>query len=166
VLPDSLAVVDPKTSTVVGQVPIPGGSSLVAAAGRYVWVASDASRTVSAVPTRKRAVTRVVPLNATPGAMAADRDALWVVDGDHRLLLKVDASYDAVSQRFKLPPAPPLPPSNQRLSSLSVASGEGALWVTDGSDRLLRVDPENGDVLGALDLREPLNDVAVGEGSV
>jgi branched-chain amino acid transport system substrate-binding protein len=51
------------------------------------------------------------------------------------------------------------------LSSLSVFSGAGALWVTDGSTRLLRVDPESGD-FKALDVREPLDDVTVGAGGV
>jgi branched-chain amino acid transport system substrate-binding protein len=164
--PDSLAVVDPKRSRVTGEVPIPGGPSLVAAGPRVVWVASDASRTISSVSADRRAVTHVVAPNATPTAFAADGDAVWVLDGSRRVLLKVDPTYGAVTRRIRLPRAPPAPVTNQRLSSLSLAAGEGALWVTDGSTRLLRVDPESGQVVKAVDAGEPLNDVAVGHGSV
>jgi YVTN family beta-propeller protein len=165
VTPDSVAVVDAKSKTLTGQVSIPGGPSLVAAAGRNVWVASVASRTVSAIATGSETVAHVVPLNATPGAMAADGNTVWVLDGVGRMLLKVDPAYGQVTQHIKLPPAPQLPTSNRRLSSLAVASGEGALWVTDGSTKLLRVDPATRHT-DAVDVHQPLNDVAVGDGSV
>jgi branched-chain amino acid transport system substrate-binding protein len=163
--PDSVATVDPKTDKIAGQVPIPGGPSVVAAARRLVWVASDASRTVSSIPESKEVVSHVVPLNATPNALAADGDAVWSLDGNERMLEKVDPAYGTVTQRIKLPRAPPLPATNQRLSSFSVASGEGGLWVTDGSTRLYRIDPRSGKVR-ALDVHEPLDDVAIGAGSV
>jgi class 3 adenylate cyclase/ABC-type branched-subunit amino acid transport system substrate-binding protein/streptogramin lyase len=165
VLPDSLAVVDPKTSRISGDVRIPGGPSLVAAGGTFVWVVSDASRTISSISVDKQAVTHVVaPNDATPSALAADGDAVWVLDGNRRLLLKIDPAYGAVTRRIELPRAPPAPATNRR-SSLSVATGAGALWVTDGSTRLLRVDPESGRVR-ALDVHEPLDDVALGAGAV
>ncbi len=165
VVPDSVAVIDPKTNGLVGQVQIPGRPSLVAAGDGLIWVASEASRTVSSISSGERAVTRVVAPNATPSALAADGDEVWVLDGNRRVLLKIDPAYGAVTRRIALPRAPPSPIVNQRSSRLSVVSGAGALWVTDGSTRLLRVDPETGRVQ-ALDVGEPLNDVAVGAGSV
>jgi branched-chain amino acid transport system substrate-binding protein len=165
VLPDSLAAVDSKTNRTIGKVRIPGGPSAVATGPRWVWVASDLSHTISSVAVATRTVTHVVPLNATPNALAADGDAVWVLDGTRRLLLKVDPTYGAVTQRFKLPRAPPLPVTNQRLTSLSVAAGAGALWVTDGSSRVLRIKSESNNVK-SLDVRAPLNDVAVGEGAI
>ena len=160
VVPDSLAIVDPKTNEIVGQLPIPGRPSLVASAGRLIWVVSDASRTVSSIADEK--VTRVIASNATPSALAADGDAVWVLDGNRRLLLRMEPAYDEPTRRIALPPAP----ANQRSSRVSVVSGAGSLWVTDGSTRLLRVDPETGEVRRALEVHEPLDDVAVGEGSV
>jgi branched-chain amino acid transport system substrate-binding protein len=166
ILPDSLAVVDPKTSGIVGQVRIPGGPSLVAAGGSSVWVASNASRTVSSISADKPAVSHVVAPNVTPSALAADGDAVWALDGNRRMLVKIDPTYGAVTKRIKLPRAPPSPATNRRLSSLSVRADAGVLWVTDGSTRLLRIDPKSGRVLNALDVHEPLDDVAVGDGAV
>ena len=44
VAPDSVAVLDPASTRVTGQVRIPGRPGLLAADGRSVWVMSDASR--------------------------------------------------------------------------------------------------------------------------
>jgi branched-chain amino acid transport system substrate-binding protein len=165
-VPDSLAIIDPKTNAITAEVPIPGGPSLVAAGRGFVWVASDASRTISSISADKPAVTRVAAPNATPSALGVDGDAVWVLDGNRRLLLKLDAAYGAPTRRFTLQRGPPQPVTNRRLTSLSVFAGAGALWVTDGSTRLLRIDPDSGRVLKALDVHEPLDDVAVGAGAV
>ncbi len=165
VAPDSLAAVDPRTNGIVGQVRIPGGPSRVAAGRGVVWVASDANRTISSILADHPEVTHVVAGQGTPNALASEGNAVWVLDGNRRMLLKIDPTYGAVTRRIKLPRAPPLPATNQRLSSLSAFAGAGALWVTDGSTRLLRVDPGSGQVL-TLDVREPLDAVAVGAGAV
>jgi YVTN family beta-propeller protein len=164
VAPDSLAVVDPTISKITAAVRIPGGPSLVAVGPRFVWVVSDSSRTISSISTDKRTVTQVVAPDATPSAIAADGDAVWVLDGSRRVLVRIDPASGAVTRGFELPRAPPSPATN-RTTSFSVSVGEGALWVTDGSTRLLRIDPESGRVR-ALDVHEPLNDVAVGAGAV
>ena len=52
VAPDSLAILDPETNGIVGQISIPGQPSLVAAEGRSVWVASDSARTISRIDGR------------------------------------------------------------------------------------------------------------------
>ena len=79
VVPDSLAVVDPKTNGIVGQVQIPGRPSLVAAADGSIWVASAASRTVSSIsPDGEPVAHACVAPNATPHALAAEGDAVWV----------------------------------------------------------------------------------------
>src|SRR5262245_1035652 len=158
VVPDSLAVVDPSADKAVAQVRIPGRPSVVAGGRHAVWVASDVTRTVSAVAAERLVVTHVVAANATPSALAAEGDAVWVLDGSRRVLLKIEPGYDEPTRSIPLPRAPPLPATNQRLSSLGLSFGSGALWVTDGSSRLLRVDPESGRKT-TLDVHEPLDDV-------
>ncbi|HEY3017817.1 MAG TPA: ABC transporter substrate-binding protein [Gaiellaceae bacterium] len=160
VVPDSLAVVNPRTGKAVAQIHIPGRPSLVVGGRRFVWVASDATRTVSSIAPDRLAVTHVVAAGATPTALAVDGNAVWVLDGNRRVLLKIEPGYDEPTRRIALPPAPPLPATNQRLSSLSVSFGAGALWVTDGSNHLFRVDPASGRVT-TLDVHQPLDDVVV-----
>jgi branched-chain amino acid transport system substrate-binding protein len=165
VVPDSLAVVSPSTDKTVAQIHIPGRPSLVVGGRRAVWVVSDATHTVSAIAPERLAVTHIVAPNATPAALAVEGDSVWVLDGSRRALLKVDPGYDQPTRRIALPPAPPLPATNRRLSSLSVSFGSGALWVTDGSSRLFRVDPDSGRTT-TLDMRQPLDDVVAGDDAV
>jgi branched-chain amino acid transport system substrate-binding protein len=165
IVPDSLAVIDPDTNEVVGQVQIPGRPSLVAAAEGLIWAASDASRTVSTVATETRRVRRVVAPNATPSALAAEGRAVWVLDANRRLLLEIDPTYGEVTDRIELGHGSSLPAADRSVIRPGLASGAGALWVTDGSTRLLRVESGSGRVR-ALDVGEPLSDVAVGDGAV
>lgn len=149
VLPDSLAAVDSTTNRINGRVRIPGGPSAVATGRRWVWVASDLSHTISSVAVATRAVTHVVPLNATPNALAADGDAVWVLDGNRRLLLKVDPTYGAVTQRVKLPRAPPLPVTSEAHQSqrgLRPGSAVGNGWIVPLAAHRAR--KQQGDVAG------------------
>jgi hypothetical protein len=83
VVPDSLAAVDPSTDKTVAQVHIPGRPSFVAGGGRFLWVASEATHTISSVPPSGLGVTHVVATGATPAALAT---VYRVVDGKPKLV--------------------------------------------------------------------------------
>src|SRR5687768_1531812 len=80
VAPDSVAVVDPQSNRVVGQVSIPGQPSLVAADGQSVWVASDPSRTIARIDARSLAVKQIVPTNLVPSGLVTLGRAVWLLD--------------------------------------------------------------------------------------
>ena len=155
--PDSVAVLDPGSNRVAGQVSIPGQPSLVAADGRSVWVASDTSRTISRINGRSLSVSKVVAANATPDDLVATGDALLLLDSDRSALVKVDAAYGSVVKRLPLPAGP-------GGGGLDVA--EGSVWVATGRTRLLKLDPRDLSVVRTFDLGRPIDDVAVGAGGV
>jgi DNA-binding beta-propeller fold protein YncE len=169
VAPDSVAVFDPRTNRIVGQVPIPGQPSLVAAAGRSIWVASRANRTISRIDGRTRSVTKVVPVETEPYDLMATHDAVWLVDPGQPALVEVDPAYGSVTKRRALPV---IRRREQRAvlgggpGGAGVDAGRGALWVVNGTRRLLKLDPREAGVIRAFDLRRPLTDVAVGAGAV
>ena len=162
VAPDSVAVFDPGSNRVVDQVAIPGQPSLVAAHGRSVWVTSSASRTISRINGRTRSVTKVVPANAAPDDLVATKDAVWLLDLEGRVLVKVDAAYGSVAKRLRL--RAEKRPSFQ--SGAGMGAGRGSVWVAPGTTRLLKLDQRDASVVRAFDLRQPLDDVAVGEEAV
>jgi ABC-type branched-subunit amino acid transport system substrate-binding protein/DNA-binding beta-propeller fold protein YncE len=162
VAPDSVAVLDPASNQIVGQVPIPGQPDLVAAKGRSIWVASRASRTISRINGRTRSVTEVVPAHADPDDLIVTEDAVWLLDLESRVLVKVDSTYGSVAKRLSL--RAERPPAFE--SGAGVAVGRGALWVAAGTPRLLKLDQREARVVRAFDVGRALDDVAVGMGAV
>jgi ABC-type branched-subunit amino acid transport system substrate-binding protein/DNA-binding beta-propeller fold protein YncE len=175
VAPDSLAVLDPASNRIVGQVPIPGRPSLVAAHGRSVWV-SNVDRTLSKVDVRRLSVTKVVPAAAIPEDLVATADAVWLLDGEFHApvnrLVKVDTAHGSVVERVALPAGKPRGTVSRRLlirtgrGGVGVDVGRDAVWVAGGTTRLLKLDPRDAGVVRAFDLPRPLIDVAVGTGAV
>jgi ABC-type branched-subunit amino acid transport system substrate-binding protein len=159
VTPDSVAVIDPASNQVVSQVGVAGRPSLLAAHGRRIWVAGDAGDTISAVNTRSLAVGDVVPVDAAVTDIAASREAVWLLDARRHALVRVDAAYGTVSGRRPLVPG-------RRSARPGVAAGHGAVWATDGTRRLLKLDPEDGSVIRRFDLGQPVDDVAAGAGAI
>jgi ABC-type branched-subunit amino acid transport system substrate-binding protein len=158
--PNSVAVLDPGSNRIVGQVPIPGQPSLLGAHGRSIWVANT-SRTLSRIDGRTLSVTKVVSANATPEDLVATSDAVWLLDGEFHArvnrLVKVDPVYGSVAERV------PLRAGEARVTThgFGVDVGRGALWVANGRTRLLKLDPRDAGVVEAFDLRRPLDDVAI-----
>ena len=157
VAPDSVAVFDPRSNRLVGQVSIPGQPSLVAAAGRSVWVASDTSGTLTRIDGRTLSVKGVVPANATPADLVATDEAVWMLDRERPRLVKVDARYGSVAERVALPVG---------RGGGGVGIGRGGVWVAAGTNRLLKLDPHDATVVKRFDLGRRLNDVTVGGGAV
>jgi branched-chain amino acid transport system substrate-binding protein len=107
-------------------------------------------------------VTKPIPANAIPDDLVATKDAVWLLDLDGRVLVKVDAAYGSVAKRFPLQ-AEKRPAFE---SGAGVDVGRGAVWVAAGTTRLLKLDPGDAARIRAFDVGRPLDDVAVGSGAV
>jgi DNA-binding SARP family transcriptional activator/DNA-binding beta-propeller fold protein YncE len=168
--PNSVGEIDPRTGEVLGRVPVPGGPSRVALAGDGLWVGSDRSRTLSMIDTSTRAVSQVVAPGSFPTDLAIGDGGTWVLDGVGARLLKVSPGYGSVARRITLDRARAqsyLPEDRSVLDNpWSLAVGLGGVWVTDGSSRLVRIDPATGRLKERIDVGQRLNGVAVGEGAV
>jgi DNA-binding SARP family transcriptional activator/ABC-type branched-subunit amino acid transport system substrate-binding protein/DNA-binding beta-propeller fold protein YncE len=168
--PDTVGRIDPRTNGILASVAVPGGPARLALAGDELWVASDRSRTMSTVNTSTRAASTVVALGSFPTDLALGGGAEWVLDGTSGRLLRISRGYDSVARRVPIDRGRGrIYPSEHRSimdNPWSVAVGLGGVWVTDGSSRLLRVDPRTSRVVGAVDAGHSLNGVAVGEGAI
>jgi DNA-binding SARP family transcriptional activator/DNA-binding beta-propeller fold protein YncE len=158
----ALAAVAPD-GAVRDAVALPGVSRVAVAAG-LAWVSGDDSRTVSAVSTRTRRLVRTVTIGLFPSDIAAGEGSVWVVDGSRGRLLRIQPSYGRILERLSFTPAGDAPVDRFEFDPTSVAVGGGAAWVTDGGERLLRVD-ERGDI-AAIPAGRALVGVATGAGGV
>ena len=166
VSPSSVGEIDPRGDRIVGQIPIAGRPVRLAAGGGRVWVASDGSGTLSALDPRAHTTSTLVATGGFPTAVAVGEGFVWAVDGRSGVLVKIDPAYGVVGRIRVAAPNAAYDTSRGGFDPVSVAAGSGSVWLTDGSRRLVRVDPASNSVVRRIDLGSPLDAVAVGDGAV
>ncbi len=96
--PDSLAVINPATNSLVAELPIGSGPAAVTLGDGSVWVANGGDQTLVRVdPVAKQVVDRI-GLGRIPTQLAYGRGALWVASaiGDRGVVSRVDPASRAV----------------------------------------------------------------------
>jgi DNA-binding SARP family transcriptional activator/ABC-type branched-subunit amino acid transport system substrate-binding protein len=166
VSPSSVGEIDPRGNRIVAQIPIAGRPARIAGGGGRIWVASDGSGTLSALDPRARTTSTLVATGGFPTDVAAGEGFGWAVDGRSGVLVKIDPAYGVVRRIRVAAPNAAYDTSREGFDPVSVAAGSGSVWLTDGSRRLVRVDPASNTVVRHIDLGSPLDAVAVGDGAV
>jgi DNA-binding SARP family transcriptional activator len=159
----SLVSVNPSTLKMASVTPLPNVG--LAADRTSVWVDDRGANTAGLLDRSGHAVSKTVALPGPPSDVALGGGALWVADGTHGVLTKVDPVYGVVgSHRFR----PRSAPSYYENSSgpTSVVADRRGVWVTDGSPDLVELDPAKLAVRRRLRLAPSLDGVALGDGSV
>ena len=159
---NSLAAVDPSTGTPTLALPLAGRPTDTAAADARLWAVTVDSEALTAVDAGTRTITRTVALQMQPSAVAFGHDAVWVADGRRGEVVRVTPGYDQVSAPIRFRDGRPV---RRAAEATALAAGAGGVWVTDGSERLARIDPASRAVTH-IDAGVELNGVAVGAGAV
>jgi DNA-binding SARP family transcriptional activator len=163
---DSLVAFSPGGRGPEVAIPLPGRPTSVAAAGGRVFVATVDSATLTIVDGRTRRIVRVVPLQITPAAVAAAGNRVWVADRRRGVVVGYEAGYERPTARIAYPRARASGPAGLNVREpVSVASDGGAVWVTDGSQRLTRIDARSGAV-AQFPAGRTLDGVVSGAGAV
>jgi DNA-binding beta-propeller fold protein YncE len=164
---NSVGALDVKTGKLALAAPLPGRPTDVAAAGGTAWVATVDSRAVTGVSGRMHSISRTVPLRGSADAIAVGEGSVWVADGRRGVLARIEAGYERVLERIPFPRASRPADQSIRLRAprAALAVGADAVWVTNGSQRLMRVDPETGRIQ-EIQAGRRLSGVAVGAEAV
>ncbi len=163
---NSVAAVDAKTGKLGMTASLLGRPTDVAAGGGTAWVATVDSTAVTGVNGRTRSILRPPRPPGSADAVAVGEGSVWVADGRRGVLTRIEAGYERTGQRIRFPRALRRSVLSTRLRAprAALAAGAGAVWVTNGSDRLMRVDPDTGRIT-EIQAGRPLNGVAVGAGA-
>jgi YVTN family beta-propeller protein len=166
--PDSLAIIDAKTSEVVGDVPVGLRSDSVAAdivrgKLRGVWVANVGDKTLSLVDPQGRHDVETIPLEAqgTPTGLAVGFDAVWVVHGSLGTVSRVALTFPRVETVH----APVWALGGGSAPFGSIARGDWSMWVAMG-DEVTRLDPRSRDWVATTIAGKGVSAIAFGLGSV
>jgi DNA-binding SARP family transcriptional activator/ABC-type branched-subunit amino acid transport system substrate-binding protein len=154
----SVGAIDPVSGRVLGSVAVNGVPAPLAISGGRLYVATDTG-TLTGVDVGRRRIADVIAPGGVHNAIAGRAGALWSTDVEHRVLRRFSTGYGTVVRRTTLPP----PPTSGGASEIAV--GGGAVWIVDGSPRLIRVDDRSGR-LRRFDLHRPVGGVAYFAGAV
>jgi DNA-binding beta-propeller fold protein YncE len=148
---NSVGALDASTSELALAAPLPGRPTDVVAAGDTAWVASVDSTAVTGVSARTDSILRTVPLHGSADAIAVGEGSVWVADGRRGWVSRIAAGYERVTERIRVPIAddPPRPTGRLQAPRASLAVGGGAVWLANGSDSIVRIDPDTGEVTAA-----------------
>jgi YVTN family beta-propeller protein len=160
----TVTVIDSDTNRVQQTIPASGsgpvgqGGPGLAFASGSLWVANTAQRQVARV--EPDADPTPIPVRASPVAIAAAQDAVWVAartPSGGGLLARIDAGANQVRRRIPLPSAP---------TGLAITPDGRTVWVATSADKAIhRIDTGAGRV-ERIGLPQAPDQAAYGDGAV
>jgi DNA-binding SARP family transcriptional activator len=145
-----LAFIDLHRGRVLASLPIADalgdeGSASLAQGRDTDWLAGGNGELLQIDPRRHR-ITRSIGVGFPPGGIALGLGSVWVVAKDRPVLLRVDPVYGVVERRYRLPTAGVDRPDF--FSGVKIAAG--SVWVAQGEQRVLRINPRSGRTLARI----------------
>jgi YVTN family beta-propeller protein len=142
VLPNSVAVIDSKTSRVVDAVAVGIRPGPIGVGAGSVWVGNLEDRTLSRINPATRRIVKTIPLGATPTAIAYGAGAVWVTHGLTGQLSHVDPQFGQVTTID-------VTGKSLYFSSAGIAVGADWVWAVYGDSTLARLAPAGARTSGA-----------------
>ena len=129
---NAVAIIDPASSRVTGQVPVGAAPAALALGHGSLWVANTVDQTVSRVDVASGEAVRAVAVGGVPVGLAVGKNALWVIrrrpDGFPELI-EIDPRFDVVVPGRRVVPGDPW-------SAARVAADADGVWVAAGAGLL------------------------------
>ena len=140
VVPNSVAVIDTKTTRVVDDIAVGTRPGPIAFGAGSIWVGNlGDDRTVTRIDSERRVVLRDIGLdNRTPTGLAFGFRVLWVAHGRRGQLSRIDPQFNEPSQPVDVAGTAFGSPNG------SVAVGAGSVWAVFGDSTFARIDPISG----------------------
>jgi DNA-binding SARP family transcriptional activator len=157
--PDSVAVIDPQRSRVVGHVPVGRRPVAIAIGHGSVWVANADDGTVSRIHPDRHEVIRTIGIGAPAIDLAVATDAVWVANGSDGTVSRIDPSADAVVETIDLRGSSELVWN----PTYAVDADDDSVWIAAGPHHVLRIDPTTNEPSAIIDVGHVPVGVALGQ---
>ena len=159
---NAVAIIDPRSDRVTGQVAVGAAPAALAIGKGSLWVANTVDLSVSRVDLASGKTTRTIPVGGVPISLAVGRNAVWVVrrraDG-HPELIAIDPRFDAVGSGRRMV-------QGDAGGSASVAVAPDGVWVVAEGGFLARFDAAGKAIATRIATGNSPAALAVGEGAV
>lgn len=155
---DSVAVIDPDTNAIVGEIPVLGRPTGPAVGEGSVWVGNRDDNTLVRIDPRSRKVVRNIGLGVTPTDVEVGAGSVWVLSDN--ALLQVDPAINHVVARRRLPRAS----GPGGWSHLEVDANAVFVCSCSSPGNVIRLDPATSSVVTVH--RIPVWELTTGEGAL
>lgn len=159
---DSVAVIDPRSGGIVGQVRVGSRPVAIAIGQGAVWVANADDGTVTRIDPSTRKMVQTIGTGTSASDIAVGEGAVWVASGSEGTLLRIDPRTNAVVRTIPLGGPDKLAPEGV----YSVVTGGGAVWVGSGSGAVLKIDPATDREVDRVPVGPTPTDIAFGNGEL
>ena len=157
--PDSVAVIDPQRSRVVGHVLVGRRPVALAVGHGSVWVANTDDATVSRIDPDRGEVIRTIGIGAPAVDLAVATDAVWVANGSDGTVSRIDPSADAVVETIDLRGSSELAWN----PTYAVDADDDSVWIAAGTHHVLRIDSATNEPVAIIDVGHVPIGLALGE---
>ena len=158
---NAVAIIDPASNRVSGQVPVGIGPAALAVAGGSLWVANTDDQSVSHIDLADSKVVGNVPVGGVPTSVAVGPGAVWVAvqrPGGLLQIVKVDPRFNLVGKTRTV--------EGDAFGDASVAAAGRGVWVASQGGLLERLDSAGNAADPSIDTGNSPSSVAVGAGGV
>lgn len=133
--------IDPATNKVIAEIQVAPGSFTAVYGYNRVWVSSTAKSVVSVIHPVTNRVIAEIPVGANPRFMAAGEGFVWTLNQGSGTVTKIDPRTMKVVATID---------AGVPGTGGDIATGEGALWVTQKTVPVTRIDPATNQVTAQL----------------
>jgi YVTN family beta-propeller protein len=137
----TVARIDPATNKTIAEISVPPDSFTAVFSYNLVWVSSTAKSVVSVIHPASNKVIAEIPVDANPRFMAAGEGFVWTLNQGTGTVSKIDPRTMKVVATID---------AGVPGTGGDIATGEGALWVTQKSIPVTRIDPATNKVTAQL----------------
>ena len=128
----SLVKIDPVTNAVASRIALPAGSFTAATGLGAIWVSSSKKDLVSRVDGVTNRVVGTIPVGPSPRFLAVGFGSVWVLNQGDGTVSRIDPAANRVVATITL---------ETPGGGGDIATGAGAVWVTNLGKPLSRIDP-------------------------
>jgi DNA-binding SARP family transcriptional activator/outer membrane protein assembly factor BamB len=160
--PDSVVVIDPQRSRIVGHVLVGRRPVALAIGHGSVWVANTDDGTVSRIDPDRHEVIRTIGIGAPAIDLAVSNDAVWVANGSDGTVSRIDPRADAVVETIDLRGSSELVWN----PTYAVEVDDDSVWIAAGPRHVLRIDPATNEPSAIIDVGHVPVGLALGEESL
>ena len=146
--PDSVAVIDPQRSRVMGHVPVGRRPVALAIGHGSVWVANADDGTISRIDQNRRELIRTIGIGAPAIDVVVATDAVWVANGSDGTVSRIDPSADAVVETIDLRGSSELAWN----PTYAVDADADSVWIAAGRHHVIRIDPATNEPSAIIDV--------------